>query len=113
VSDSKRDTQSDAELVAIARALVGRLHVRLVDGAYMMPDGQVAGLIVALTELAARLALRSDALHWVYLLGGGDTYMEEFGRLCFCPLHAGAGHHSSACDEVNARVLAVRSEVAS
>lgn len=48
-----------------------------------------------------------EALYWAYLTGGGDTFMDMHGRLCFCPLHGREGQHSSACDELNTRLMAL------
>lgn len=48
-----------------------------------------------------------EALYWAYLTGGGDTYIEEHGRLCYCPLHGRKGQHSTVCDEMNARLTAL------
>lgn len=59
-------------------------------------------------QQGGRLREADAALRWVYLLGGGDTYMDMHGRLCYCPRQGKPGFHSTACDEVNKRVLAYR-----
>lgn len=48
-----------------------------------------------------------EALHWAYLTGGGEVYMEMHGRLCFCPLHGKPGLHSTACDELSGRLASL------
>lgn len=42
------------------------------------------------------------------MAGGGDLYIEEYGRLCFCPCPVkhlqDARFHSTACNDLNASI---------
>lgn len=84
-------------------------------------DGRQVGDIIATQArgveneaetLRRIIAERGALIRGAYFLGGGNVYVEEFGRLCFCSgctiTEAGARDkkaHSSSCDELNAAVL--------
>lgn len=53
---------------------------------------------------ARLIAAAPELLEAAQLLGGGNVYMEEFGRYCFCPMHGKPGLHSSSCDALNAAI---------
>jgi hypothetical protein len=54
------------------------------------------GLTLPLTDpdCARRLAQA------VYLAGGGALYLEDYGRLCFCPARGRGAVHATPCDEL-------------
>jgi hypothetical protein len=115
VTTTERDPRTDAELAAeIEYGSDRELHA-LTELTTRLAEAKEARrysilhheeTIADLAESRAEVKRKDEALRWVYLLGGGDTYMEMHGRLCFCPLHGKDGQHASACDEVNTRVLA-------
>lgn len=39
-------------------------------------------------------------LRATYNLGGGSVYLEEYGRLCFCPAHGKGSAHATDCDQM-------------
>lgn len=39
-------------------------------------------------------------LRAAYNLGGGSVYLEEYGRLCFCPAHGKGSQHATGCDQM-------------
>lgn len=74
-----------------------------------------AGAAVEYKELQERIAELEAVLQWAYMVGGGDVYQEEFGRVCFCSGcritddgSKDSKKHTTGCDELNQRIQKAR-----
>lgn len=60
----------------------------------------------AIKETQRRANLYPELLKRAQLQGGGDTFLEHYGRYCFCPAMGAGENHSSGCDDLNKAILA-------
>lgn len=79
---------------------------------YLGGDGALRSDVESVEANARLIAAAPDVVKAAQLLGGGDLYLEEFGRYCFCSCcqinHGGPSvkpFHSTACNNLNAAIF--------